>query len=59
MLFTTVQITDTILLDFWESGLTIPQRLSDITFEKDQDCDVLLQYQQGENPKFYTEKLLF
>jgi hypothetical protein len=59
MLFTTVQITDTILLDFWESGLTIPQRLSDITFEKDQDCDVLLQYQQGENPKFYTEKPLF
>ncbi len=55
MLFTSIKITDSILLDFWESGLTIPQRLADVIFEKDLDCEVYLYYQQGENPKFYTK----
>jgi hypothetical protein len=59
MLFTSINITDRIQLDFWESGLTIPQRMPDVSFEKDQDCEVYLQYQQGEKPKFYTEKIVF
>lgn len=59
MLFTNLKITDSIQLDFWESGLTIPQRLSDLNFEKDLDYEVYLQYKQGENPKFYTAKTVF
>jgi len=59
MLFTNLKITDPIQLDFWESGLTIPQRLSDLTFEKELDYEVYLQYKQGENPKFYTAKTVF
>jgi len=59
MLFTSLQIADSILLDFWESGLTIPQRMSDVSFEKELDSAVYLEYNQGENPKFYTVKIVF
>lgn len=59
MLFTSIRITDSIQLDFWESGLTIPQRMPDVLFEKDQDAWVYLRYLEGEAPKFYTEKTVF